>query len=222
MTRLLKVRQPTTFEVQRLCQQLHSLTNSHQARRAEALMLYGMGLTVTEIAAAQARHPNTIYKDLHAFAQVGLTAVKQLQQGGAPKRMTQAQMIELVRVAEQSPTDLGLPYGRWSLRKLSAYLVQHHIMKAIGREHLRQVLKKRSAFSARPAQAYQSRPATSGNFGPSALDFQAFAHRRPPVVLRCQADCGQSLWRAALHVRPAARVDPRPENARTLLSVCTL
>jgi hypothetical protein len=37
---------------------------------------------------------------------------------------------------------LGLPYGRWSLAKLRAYLIQPRLLKTISREHLRRVRKK--------------------------------------------------------------------------------
>jgi hypothetical protein len=52
-------------------------------------------------------------------------------------------MDEIAQVAEQSPTEFGLPYGRWSLAKLQEYLIhQRRLLKAISREHLRRLLKK--------------------------------------------------------------------------------
>jgi hypothetical protein len=35
-----------------------------------------------------------------------------------------------------------LPFARWSLAKLRAYLIRHRVVQAISREHLRRVLKK--------------------------------------------------------------------------------
>lgn len=175
MTRPMKVGRPTTTEVRRLHKGMARLTNVHQQRRSEALLLYGLGLSPLEIAEAQGVHPNTIYTDLHVFEQKGVAAVEQLQTGGAPERITAAQVQALVHLAAQSPTVVGLPYGRWSLRKLRTYAVKHHIVKALGRERLRQLLKKRSSLSTRPAQTDQSRPATSRYLGSDSLDFQAFA-----------------------------------------------
>lgn len=200
MARPMKVCLPSTIEVRQLCKRVMGLINPHQQRRADALILYGMGLGAVEIADAQGVHPNTIYTDLHAFEQAGLAAVEQLQTGGAPMRITAAQVTALLQLADQSPSVVGLAYGRWSLRKLSTYLVKKHVVKSIGHERLRQLLKKRSALSARPAQVDQSRPATPSDFGSDPLDFQAFARRGPSVVFRCQADCGQSLRRSALHL----------------------
>jgi len=62
---------------------------------------------------------------------------------GASRRITATQMDEIARVAEPSPAELGLPYGRWSLAKLQEYLIhQRHLLKTISREHLRSLLKK--------------------------------------------------------------------------------
>ena len=67
MTRKMKVPHPATAEIQLLSKKMTELVNPHQERRAEALILYGMGLKPLEIAMAQGIHLNTIYKDLHAF-----------------------------------------------------------------------------------------------------------------------------------------------------------
>lgn len=70
MARKMKVHHPTTTEIQRLSKEMIKLVNPHQRRRAEALILFGMGLTPLEIAMAQGVHPNTVYMDLHAFEQL--------------------------------------------------------------------------------------------------------------------------------------------------------
>lgn len=142
MAREMKVRRLMTVEIQKLSKRMIELVNPHQRRRAEALILYGMGLKPLEIAMSQGVHPNTVYQDLHAFEQLGLEATQQLQASGAPSRITASQITKMVELAEQSPQVVGLPYGRWSLRKLSVYLVKKHIVKSIGRERLRQLLKK--------------------------------------------------------------------------------
>jgi transposase len=137
------VRRPTAREMQQLRKGLIKITDLHQRRRAEALTLYGMKLSPAEIAQAQGVHLNTIYKDLCAFAELGVQAIEQLQPSGAPRRITREQVEQIAKIAEQSPQEAGLPYGRWTLRKLCAYLIKQRIVKTIGRERLRQLLKKR-------------------------------------------------------------------------------
>jgi len=177
MSQNIGVRRPTASEVHQISGRLAKTTDPHQQRRAEALTLYGMGLSPREIAQAQGAHLNTIYKDLCAFEEFGLKSITQLQPSGAPNRITPEQIEQIVKIAEQSPQAAGLPYGRWTLRKLSAYLSKKRIVKAIGRERLRQLLKKRFSLSAGATQTPQPRPAATGNSGAFALDFQSSAHR---------------------------------------------
>jgi hypothetical protein len=56
--------------------------------------------------------------------------------------MSERQAARLRRLADQLPAKHRLPYGRWSLAKLREYVLQHHILKQISREHLRRLLKK--------------------------------------------------------------------------------
>jgi transposase len=137
------VRRPTAGEMQQLRKRLIKITDLHQKRRAEALSLYGMRLSPVEIAQAQGVHLNTIYKDLQSFEKFGLKAIEQLQPSGAPSRITREQVERIAKIAEQSPQEAGLPYGRWTLRKLRTYLIKTRIVNTIGRERLRQLLKKR-------------------------------------------------------------------------------
>lgn len=218
----MKVRRPTTTEIQQLSKRIQKLTDPHQRRRAEALTLYGMGLDPLEIADAQGVHPNTVYKDLHAFDQLDLEAVTQLRKSGAPVRLTANQETEIAQLAEQSPQSAGMPYGRWSLRKLSVYLVKQHIVKSIGRERLRQLLKKRYALPAGATQARQSGSPATGNSGSPALDFQTSAHRWASPVLRCQAYRGQSLRWKTLHFRQTFSAGTQPKNTWILLPLCQL
>lgn len=70
------------------------------------------------IAAALGVHPNTIYADLRAFDQGGLSALVHPPLRGAPPRLHPDQVELIVRLAQQDPPELGLPYGRWSLSTL--------------------------------------------------------------------------------------------------------
>jgi transposase len=144
MSRQLKVREPNATEMRQLRQMLEESTNARLCRWAEAVLFYGAGLDAKLIADALAVHVNTIYTCLHRFARMGIASLQRLPRQGAPARITAAQVDEIARIAEQSPTEFGLPYGRWSLAKLQDYVIhQRRLLKAISREHLRRVLKKR-------------------------------------------------------------------------------
>lgn len=145
MSRLSKVRLPSATEVRQLRQILETSTDARLCRWAEILLFYAAGLNAQSIADTLAVHVNTIYTCLHRFAHLGIALFQRSRQPGAPTRIPVAQRDEIARIAEQSPTDFGLPYGRWSLAKLREYVMhQRHVLKAISREHLRRVLKKRT------------------------------------------------------------------------------
>jgi transposase len=93
-------------------------------------------------------HPNTIYADLQAFGQRGWASLQETVRRGAPARLQAAQIQEARRIAETAPVDLGEPYGHWSLATLRTYLIRHHIVRNISREHLRQLLKKGASAAA--------------------------------------------------------------------------
>lgn len=144
MSRPLKVRKPNATEMRQLRQMLEESTHARLCRWAEALLFYGAGLNAQLIAEALAVHVNTIYTCLHRFACAGMAFLQRLPRQGAPSRITAVPVDEMARIAEPSPTECGLPYGRWSLAQLQDYLVhQRRLLKAIRREHLRRVLKKR-------------------------------------------------------------------------------
>jgi len=116
--------------------------NARQRRRIEAILLHGAGVEASTIADGLGSHVNMIYADLKAFEQGGVHCVRQRLMGGAPARLSPAQQAEILRLADSSSADVGLPYGRWSLSKLRQYLLDEGVVGAISREHLRRVLKK--------------------------------------------------------------------------------
>lgn len=152
MPRLLTVRKPRRAEIDYLNTVLEQELTAGQRRRAEVLVLYAAGLEGTDIARALDSHVHTVYADLKAFERDGLDCVHHRLRGGAPLRITEAQRAQILRLAQTSPGEVGLPYGRWSLAKLCQYLIAQRIVRAISREYLRQVLKKGGcAFVTSPA-----------------------------------------------------------------------
>lgn len=142
MPRLLMVRKPTPAEFRRLNELIEEAPTPRQRRKAQALVLYYTGMTARDIAGALGVHPNTIYTDLQAFGQRGWASIQEAAPMGAPARLQEAQIQEVQRIAQTAPAELGEPYGRWSLTTLRTYLIRHHILRKISREHLRQLLKK--------------------------------------------------------------------------------
>ena len=154
MPRSLKTRKLRTVEVRQLHSMLEDELTARQRRRAEAIVLHAAGLEAAEIARALEVHVNTVYSDLRAFERFGVASVRQRLRGGAPVHILPQQIAAIMHLAETPPGDVGLPFGRWSLAKLRAYLLKRRVVRAISREHLRRVLRKGGAPSARRAQAH--------------------------------------------------------------------
>jgi transposase len=142
MSRPLNTRKPSTTELRRVHRWLEKPLQAWQRRRAEVLLLHAAGHPATAMAQLLQVHVNTVYADLRDFAAQGLDFLNRRRPPGAPPRLSQRQIAAIWRLAGQPPASLGLPFGRWSLAKLRAYLIRQRIVKAISREHLRRVLKK--------------------------------------------------------------------------------
>ena len=142
MGRPLTVRPPTAQQLRRIHRWLEGPLQPWQRRRAETLLLLAAGHGAAFIAGLLDVHVNTVYADSQAFARSGLRCMRATRRPGAPPRLTLAQFKAIWRLAERSPLALGLPFARWSLAKLRAYLIRKRLVKAISREHLRRVLKK--------------------------------------------------------------------------------
>ena len=142
MPRSLSIRAPTAREIRQLYRRLVEELAPRVRRRAEAILLHALGFFATDIAAALNAHRHTIYADLHAFARHGLGALDKFRPAGAPARLRPAERRAILALAARSPSELGLPYSRWTLATLRTYLLRHRLVRAISREHLRRVLKK--------------------------------------------------------------------------------
>ena len=161
MSRPSRVRKPTAADLHRVHRRLEKALLPWQRRRAEVLLLHAAGQPATRIAQLLQVHPNTVYADLHAFARHRLSCLDGPRAAGAPPRLSREQVEVIWRLAGKPPTAVGLPYGRWSLAKLRAYLIHQHLVKAISREHLRRVLKRGGTACATSA-ASSSAPTPTG------------------------------------------------------------
>src|SRR5215211_4160632 len=125
MARKLSVRPPTPEELEQIHEMLEQPLLSWQRRRLEAVLLYVAGHNAADIAALLTAHVNTIYFDLLCFHYRRGRAFLPLRRLGAPPRLSRQQRQSICRLAQQSPSELGLPYGRWSLSKFRDYLISH-------------------------------------------------------------------------------------------------
>jgi transposase len=143
-----KARRLTDEEGQRLLRLVRRGRNPIRVRRATMIMASSSGTPVSAIARLVAADEDTVREVIHRFNEVGLKALDPRWAGGRPREIDDEDVVFLIATATTRPKALGLPFTRWSLRKLAAYLAgdfrgQGHWparMIRAGRERLRQIL----------------------------------------------------------------------------------
>ena len=113
-------------------------------RRASVVLASAGGNTVPVIARLAATSPDRVREVIHRFNDEGMASLDPRWAGGRPRRITTDDEDFIVGAATTRPEALGLPFTRWSLRKLAAYLGdnQTRVVK-ISAERLRQILAAR-------------------------------------------------------------------------------
>jgi transposase len=117
---------------------------SIRVRRALIIMASASGTPVAAIAGLVAAHEDTVRDVIHDFNERGLAALDPRWAGGRPRLISHDDIAFIVATAITRPAKLGLPFTRWSVRKLADHLAGNPVRRVrIGRERLRQILHKR-------------------------------------------------------------------------------
>jgi transposase len=105
------------------------------------IMASASGTLVSAIARLVAADEETVRDVIHLFNAKGLAALDPRWAGGRPRLISDEDVEFIVMTATTRPEKLGLPFTRWSVRKLAAHLASAGLR--IGRERLRQLLHAR-------------------------------------------------------------------------------
>ena len=144
MAEPVRARRLTDHEGQRLQQIVRrGKHGSVRVRRAMIIMASASGTLVPAIARLVAADEDTVRDVIHLFNAKGLAALDPQWAGGRPRLISDEAIEVIVTAARTRPEKLGLPFTRWSLRKLAAYLADRPQPVVIGRERLRQILHAR-------------------------------------------------------------------------------
>ena len=123
MVEPLTIRAMTTEEEQALRALAHSRTTEARLRdRARLCWLAREGQRVSAIKAALGVADGTVRLWITRFNADGLDGLRDRRRGGRPATYTPEQVGELITASLTNPQDLGLPFGRWTLDRLAAYL----------------------------------------------------------------------------------------------------
>jgi transposase len=116
---------------------------SIRVRRAMIIMASASGTPVPAIARLAAADEDTVRDVIHLFNAKGLAALDPRWAGGRPRLISDEDIAVIVEAATARPEKLGLPFTRWSLRKLAVYLAASPRPVKVSRERLRQILHQR-------------------------------------------------------------------------------
>jgi transposase len=106
---------------------LHELAYSRTAQarlrdRARICWFSHQGQRVAAIKASLGIADGTVRLWITRFNAEGLDGLRDRRRGGRPATYTPEQVGELVAASLTNPQDLGLPFGSWTLDRLTAYL----------------------------------------------------------------------------------------------------
>lgn len=110
--------------------------------RAEIILLSSQGYRVPEIGPLVRSHPANLRKWLHRFNQRGCEGLRTVHSGGPRLRFSVQQRLEIVRLAQARPRELGLNFTRWTLHRLAQQAARRGIVDRISHECVRQILKE--------------------------------------------------------------------------------
>jgi len=109
-------------------------------QRALVVLSSAGGNDVVVIARLVQTSPDRVREMIHSFNDKGMRALDPQWAGGRPRRITTEQHSLIITTAKQRPTSLGMPFSRWSIRKLAQYLATTKVGRiVVSRERLRQI-----------------------------------------------------------------------------------
>lgn len=125
-------------------------------QRAAIVLASATKHTVPQIASMWQTDESHVRKVIHEFNERGLDSLRPDYRGGRPRRIGAEVRRRIVAVAGARPDNLGQPFTRWSLPKLSAYLRERGICE-ISPAHLGRVLA-RAGLSFQRTRSWKASP----------------------------------------------------------------
>src|SRR6202795_2801055 len=95
---------------------------SRYDHRLHGVLLVAQGMTCPEVSRLLGDAPRSVEYWIRRFEQRGLAGLSEGQRSDRPRRLSDAQQQELVRVLRQTPRDLGLTGTLWDGKTLSAWI----------------------------------------------------------------------------------------------------
>ncbi len=79
------------------------------------------GLSAAEIAEIVRADEQTVRRWIKRYRQQGLDGLRDAPRPGAPHKLSDQQLADLLDVVRRPPAELGLPFSRWTAARLADY-----------------------------------------------------------------------------------------------------
>jgi len=97
---------------------------SRYDHRLHGVLLVAQGATCPEVGRLLGDAPRTVEYWVRRFEAKGFAGLTEGQRSGRPRRLSEAQLLEVDRALRQTPRDFGLTGTLWDGKTLSAWLEQ--------------------------------------------------------------------------------------------------
>jgi transposase len=140
--KVLALRQLTDEEERLIARLAHSRTESARAvERAQIVRRAHQGERIPAIARALQLTEATVRVWLKRFETGGVDGLKDAPRRGRPPVYRPEEVAEVIAASLTKPDDLGLPFGSWTLDRLTTYLKEQKGL-AIGRSRIATLLQE--------------------------------------------------------------------------------
>jgi transposase len=138
----LYARSLTPLEGRRIQSIIRRSKNRVMIRRAQVVLLSAQGMRGQEISRMTYLHTEYVRELIRRFNRDGLALFQERSRSGRPLLFNKELRAEIIEYALSPPRLLGRPFSRWSVAKLREYLIEKRIVKRIGLETVRRILKE--------------------------------------------------------------------------------
>jgi len=136
-----EVRPLSKIEQKQLEQLSHSQTAAYRrVKRAKLILLAAQGERIKDIAQATNCDTETVRRQVKRFNECGLESLEDKPRSGRKVLYSDVERGQMIAGARTQPQQLGQPFGRWTLTRLTEY-VNHSLGISISRAQLGRVLE---------------------------------------------------------------------------------
>ncbi len=111
--------------------------------RARIVLLSSQGYTSSEIASQVNRHPASVRKWIQRFNAEGISSLLEAPSPGRKRSYTEEQAQKMVEIALTEPRSLGQQFSRWSLHRLTRYLMDMGVVETISHDTVWRILRSK-------------------------------------------------------------------------------